>query len=115
MMAEPLPDIRFVLATGCVEPDCDFASIEALARALVERRDRICRGARPALSVRPAIVARSELPGGWVLAVRARDGSNNGHGAVIGYVFMPKADLGGEARTLSIALNDAGERLVALA
>lgn len=76
-----------VLATSCTEPDQEFATLRALALAVLKRRELI--PGDPELKLSIATVSRGELPGGQCVAVRALDGSHAGKGVLIGYAFMP--------------------------
>lgn len=92
---------RFILATSCAEPDREFGSIEALARAIDTARNAAPN--RPSLRFIDAMLSRGpELSGGKVVAVRLYDGGDAGHGTLIGYAFMPGARQ--PARTLLSAI-----------
>jgi hypothetical protein len=77
----------YVLATSCTEPDEEFSSVHTLARAILARRDRL--GGRPDAACIDAIMSRDGLPGAEVIAIRAKDGSCGGRGALLGYAFVP--------------------------
>ncbi len=111
-MTEPQA-CTLALETG--EPDRVYPSLRALACALVKTRARlphlIKTQAPPQLVAVSATLARSDLPGGSVVAIRARDGSMGGKGLLLGYVFMPGNGSGGDADRLMAAIVEAQAEL----
>lgn len=79
-------------ATSSSEPDLDFPTLPALARHLVTVRAKLplgTDGLRVDLVAVSATVARSHLPSGSAVSIRARDGALGGKGSLLGYAFLP--------------------------
>ena len=103
-----------ILAFGCGRPDREFASLEALARAIVAERDKLAEG-RWLVGVSANLARGADLPAGACVSVRALDGSNGGKGALIGYAFLPRGYAGvvGPSRLMAAIRAAVAERVAA--
>lgn len=98
----------YILARSCAEPDQEFGSLVALARAIDAVRCAVA--GQPGLRLTDSVVARGpELPGGKAISLRMVSADDGGRGTLIGYAFLP-AGLTRPLRALLAALEAVDQR-----
>lgn len=83
----------YVFATSCTEPDEEFTSVHAMARAIIAKRDRVKGdGARSEPACINAMLSRGGAPCMQVVVIRLLDGSCGGRGEFLGYAMVHGSD-----------------------